>query len=122
MCPVCRARFRGSRECSRCGADLTMVMTLAASAWRARQVVRQALAADDFARMRDLASHAQQICYTEAGKNLTELGAWLSKPHGRADPLVRAGPPGPAAHSIAESQQAGQGAGRGPGGPPHDGG
>ena len=127
MCPVCRARFRGSRECSRCGADLTMVMTLTASAWRARQAARQALAADEFARMRDLASQAQQVCYTEAGKNLAELGAWLAKAAAGnqvccgADPLVRAGPPGPAAHNAAESQQAGQGAGSGLGGPPHDG-
>ena len=94
MCPVCRARFRGSRECSRCGADLTMVMTLAASAWRARQAARRALAADEFARMRDLASHAQQICYTEAGKNLTtyadendlfrKLGIKIRKAKGKA--------------------------------------
>jgi hypothetical protein len=54
-----------------------MVMTLAASAWRARQASRQALAADDFARLYDLASQSQQVCYTQAGKNLAELGAWL---------------------------------------------
>ena len=78
MCPVCRARFRGASECSRCGADLTVVMTLAASAWRMRQAARQALAAGEFARTRDLASRAQQICRTPAGRSLEMLGAWLA--------------------------------------------
>ena len=78
MCPVCRARFRGGSECSRCGADLTMVMTLAASAWRMRQAARQALAAGEFARTRYLASHAQQISWTPAGRSLEMLGAWLN--------------------------------------------
>ena len=68
MCPVCRARFRGASQCSRCGADLTVVMTLAAAAWRLRQAARQALAAGEFARARELASQAQQICSTPAGQ------------------------------------------------------
>src|ERR1035438_8427535 len=39
---------------------------------------------------------------------------------GGADPLVRAGPPGPAPTSIDKhEQQADVGVGRGPGGPPH---
>jgi hypothetical protein len=39
---------------------------------------------------------------------------------GGADPLVRAGPPGPAASSIDKyQQQADVGVGCGPGGPPH---
>ena len=79
MCPVCRARFRGARECSRCGADLTMVMTLAASAWRMRQAARQALAVGEFARTRELASQAQRICCTAAGRKLEALGAWLAE-------------------------------------------
>ena len=78
MCPVCRARFRGASECSRCGADLTMLMTLAASAWRLRQAARQALAAGELARTRDLASQAQQICRTPAGRKLEALGTWLA--------------------------------------------
>jgi hypothetical protein len=43
--------------------------------------------------------------------------------HTGADPLVCAGPPGPALHSKASAchpRQAGQGAGCGPGGPPHN--
>ena len=78
MCPVCRARFRGARVCSRCGADLTVVMTLVASSWRMRQAAREALAAGEFARTRDLASRAQQICRTPAGRKLEALGAWLA--------------------------------------------
>jgi hypothetical protein len=71
-------RVRGSSECSRCGADLTRVMTLLASAWRLRQSARQALAAGELARARDLAAEAQRICHTPAGKRLEALGAWLA--------------------------------------------
>ena len=78
MCPVCRARFRGAAECSRCGADLTVLMTLAASAWRMRQAARAALADGDVAGARDLASQAQHICSTPAGRKLEALGAWLA--------------------------------------------
>jgi hypothetical protein len=77
MCPVCRARFRNSVECSRCGADLTTIMTLAAAAWRIRQEARQALADDDPDRARTLASQAESICQTPAGKRLEELSSWL---------------------------------------------
>src|ERR1035441_4227077 len=42
------------------------------------------------------------------------------RPASGADPLVRAGPPGPAVSSIDKyQQQADVGVGRGPGGPPH---
>ncbi len=78
MCPVCRARFRGASLCSRCGADLTAVMTLAAAAWRLRRAARQALAADQFARVQELASQAQQVCSTPSGRGLEGLGRWLA--------------------------------------------
>ena len=77
MCPVCRARFRGETTCSRCGTDLTAVMQLVASAWRMRQAARQALATGDLARCRALASEAQQICHTPAGKRLEAVSVWL---------------------------------------------
>ena len=42
------------------------------------------------------------------------------RPASGVDPLVRAGPPGPATSSIDKyQQQADVGVGRGPGGPPH---
>jgi hypothetical protein len=70
MCPVCRARFRGARECSRCGADLTIIMTLAAAAWRMRKAARQALIEGDTDRARTLASQSEAICRTPAGRSL----------------------------------------------------
>ena len=88
MCPVCRARFRGATACSRCGADLTVVMTLAALAWRMRVAAREALAAGELARARELAAGAQEICYTQVGRRLAAVGEWLegsagweSRPH-----------------------------------------
>jgi hypothetical protein len=77
MCPVCQARFRGASKCGRCGADLTAVMTLVASAWRMRQAARLAIAAGDPARARTLASRAEHICHTQAGRRLVALSAWL---------------------------------------------
>ena len=78
MCPVCRARFRGSTTCSRCGADLTAVMTLVAAAWRAREAARQSLADGDLAQAAALADQAQQLQQTPTGQSLT---AWLSLYH-----------------------------------------
>jgi hypothetical protein len=78
MCPVCRARFRGARECSRCGADLTVLMVLAAGAWRLRQQARQALVEGDAGRACTLASRAQKLCRTPAGARLESLGRWLA--------------------------------------------
>jgi hypothetical protein len=79
VCPVCSARFRGASQCGRCGADLTAVMTLAASAWRLRQAARLAIAAGDAARAGTLASQAEQICHTPAGSRLQALSAWLTE-------------------------------------------
>jgi hypothetical protein len=52
-------------------------MTLAASAWRLRRAAREALAAGEIARTRDLAAAAQQVCYTPVGRKLEALGEWL---------------------------------------------
>jgi hypothetical protein len=46
-CLVCQARFRVAAECSRCGADLTALMLLAAHAYVLRQVARQSLRLGD---------------------------------------------------------------------------
>lgn len=48
-CPVCRARFRDSATCSRCGTDLSMLMRLAARAHIARERCRLALEQGDLA-------------------------------------------------------------------------
>jgi hypothetical protein len=46
-CPVCQARFRGAPECSRCGANLTALMLLAAHAYVLRQSARELLRSGD---------------------------------------------------------------------------
>jgi hypothetical protein len=89
MCPVCQARFRGSAECSRCGADLAPIMALVVSAWRLREAARQAIAEGDMMRARALAAQAQELCRTRAGGDLEMVAAWLddtSLESGRIDP------------------------------------
>jgi hypothetical protein len=76
-CPVCQARFRGVPVCSRCGADLSRLMQIAAEAWRLRQAARGALAAGEFGRAFELAGWGQEAQSTPAGKALLRLGAWL---------------------------------------------
>ena len=78
-CPVCQARFRGARICSRCGADLGPLMLLAVEAWQLRQAARQALDAGDVERALALAHEAQGIQGTGSGEALRLLGAWLAK-------------------------------------------
>jgi hypothetical protein len=78
MCPVCQARFRGSAECSRCGADLGTIMGLAADAWRMREGARQAIAEGDAERARALAAQAQEICRTPVGRDLEIVSSWLA--------------------------------------------
>jgi hypothetical protein len=77
MCPVCQARFRGSTECSRCGADLKTIMGLAVDAWRMRKAAREALGSGDWERARGLAARAQEICGTAAGRDLELVSGWL---------------------------------------------
>ena len=76
-CPVCQARFRGARICSRCGADLEPLMRLTVQAWQLRQAAREALDAGDVDRALGLATEAQGIQDTESGEALRLLGAWL---------------------------------------------
>jgi hypothetical protein len=79
MCPVCQARFRGSSECSRCGADLGTIMSLAAGAWRIREAAREAIAEGDLARAHALAAQAQEICRTQAGRDLELVSRWVGE-------------------------------------------
>lgn len=78
-CPVCRAKFRGTRECSRCGADLSPLMYLADTARQTRDKARQAILACDGKRTHDLAVKAQRLHATEAGRRLLLLAAWLNE-------------------------------------------
>lgn len=78
-CPVCQARFRGSRLCSRCGVDLGPLMILAVQAWQLRQQARCAVAGGDFARARRLAGRAQALHATPSGASLARLARWLDR-------------------------------------------
>ena len=77
-CPVCQARFRGVRICSRCGADLEPLMLLAVKSWQLREAARGALQAGEVERALKLAIEAQSIQDTNRGEALRLLGAWLT--------------------------------------------
>ena len=77
-CPVCRAKFRGTRECSRCGADLSGIMKLSAGAQLYRAGARKSIYALNFEKARDLAARAQKEHATETGRRLLLLASWLN--------------------------------------------
>jgi hypothetical protein len=76
-CPVCQARFRDSRTCSRCGADLAPMMILIAKAHQLRQHAREALQRGKLELALWLATEAQAACSTPQGRDLRLLCAWL---------------------------------------------
>ena len=71
-CPVCRATFRGSGTCTRCGASLEPLMSIAVRAWRLREQAREALRNLDFTKARAYATAAQQLQATPAGYSLEQ--------------------------------------------------
>jgi hypothetical protein len=75
---VSRAKFRGTRECSRCGADLTGIMILSARAQRTRANARESLYALNFEKAREFAAAAQKEHATETGRRLLLLTSWLN--------------------------------------------
>ena len=77
-CPVCRARFRRQADCPRCGADLNVLMALAARSWQLRQAARKAIRSGDLDAAAQLADQAQQLCDTGAGRSLAALAAWVN--------------------------------------------
>ena len=77
-CPVCRAKFRGTRQCSRCGADLTELMILSVRAQHCRVNARKSLFALNFEKAHKLAAAAQREHATESGRKLLLLTAWLN--------------------------------------------
>ncbi len=72
-CPVCRARFRGSSQCSRCGADLTALMLLAAHAYALRRAARQLLRQGDCPAALASAQAAQRLHFTAEGSLLSVI-------------------------------------------------
>lgn len=84
-CPVCQARFRGSLQCSRCGADLTALMLLAVHAYVLRQAARQALKQGDCQAALASTQAAQRLHSTAEGRLLSVISTAaaipLSGPH-----------------------------------------
>jgi predicted amidophosphoribosyltransferase len=78
-CPVCKARFRGTGHCSRCGANLEPLMVLTVKAFQLRQAARQAIHFGDHQSAFRLASQAQTIRDTDAGRLLQALSLWLTE-------------------------------------------
>ena len=78
-CPVCKAGFRDTKECTRCGADLSILMTLVAAAQLCREKARAAIYRCNFAKAHDFAAKAQKIHSTETGRQLLLLTSWLHK-------------------------------------------
>ncbi len=78
-CPVCQARFRGVKVCSRCGADLSRLMRLSAEAWQWREWARQKIVAGEFAHGLHWAARAQGLRRTPKGEVLVRLAEWLGK-------------------------------------------
>jgi len=76
-CPVCRAKFRSTRECSRCVADLSIIMTIVAEARICRKNAIKAVHSNDFQKAHVLAKKSQNLHQTEAGRRLLLLTSWL---------------------------------------------
>ena len=79
-CPVCKARFRGSSQCSRCGADLTSLMLLAAHAYILRRAARQSLREGDCQAALDSAQAAQRLHSTAQGSLLSVISTAAAYP------------------------------------------
>lgn len=75
---MCRARYRGVRVCTRCGADLAPLMSLELAAAAARAAARDALERGDAVAGKERAARAQWLCETRAGKGLELLAKWLA--------------------------------------------
>jgi hypothetical protein len=78
-CPVCKARFRMTRQCTRCGADLAPLMALIVKSHLLRSAARQALYAGDTMNGRRLASMAQALLSTPEGSRLVWIARWLEE-------------------------------------------
>ena len=76
-CPVCLARFRGSARCSRCGADLTPLMRLAARSHALLRAAIDALLAGDDIDARTCAEASVWLRATADGRRLRTILALL---------------------------------------------
>ena len=79
-CPVCRARFRGSSQCSRCGADLSPLMGLTAQAYALRLAARQLLREGNCQAALTSVQAAQRLQHTPEGSLLHIVCATTANP------------------------------------------
>ncbi len=73
-CPTCRALWRDTATCPRCGTDLTTLMRVVVRAWELREVVRAMLCASDRpVEALELARAACRLHTTPQGQRLLAL-------------------------------------------------
>ncbi len=77
-CPACGARFRGAALCSRCGADLTRLMSLAAAGFLERREARRLLLQGDLDAAIERARRAQRLAATSAGAAVLKVATCLA--------------------------------------------
>lgn len=76
-CPVCKARLRGQRYCSRCGADLSRLMRVVARAHQLREQARRALCEGRYRAACALADEAQNLHHTIHGQRIARIARLL---------------------------------------------
>jgi len=77
QCPVCRARFRGQRQCSRCGADLSRLMLVLGRAYALRRQAKRALLKGRYGAACELAEKAQSLHHTVLGQKMLVVARTL---------------------------------------------
>ena len=76
-CPVCKARFRGQRQCSRCGADLSRLMLVVGRAYALRRQAKRALLEARYGAACELAGKAQSLQHTALGQRILVVARTL---------------------------------------------
>ena len=79
VCPTCRAPWRETAECPRCGSDLAPVMLVAAAAFRHRRAAIAALAAGHDREALNHALEAMSLQRSESGGELAFLARLLAE-------------------------------------------
>jgi hypothetical protein len=77
-CPACGASFRGTATCSRCGADLSVVMGLAMAAFHFRARARRLLVEGDLEGAAALARESERLDRSPAGDALVRVTLLLT--------------------------------------------
>ena len=77
QCPVCKARFRGQHECSRCGADLSRLMLVVGRAYALRRQAKRALLEARYGAACELAGKAQSLHHTVLGQKMLVVARTL---------------------------------------------